>query len=105
MKVIVFDKNVTRNLLLLLGFQEQYCLCGKTVREPPIPCGTPLPTCDAPCSRTHSCSHPPLHTCHAEPECPPCTVLTAKECYGRHEVSLSNLNWRTTAISFDRKIG
>ncbi|VDD86277.1 unnamed protein product [Enterobius vermicularis] len=64
----------------------KYCLCGKTVREPPIPCGTPLPTCDAPCSRTHSCSHPPLHTCHAEPECPPCTVLTAKECYGRHEM-------------------
>ncbi|EJW79203.1 hypothetical protein WUBG_09889, partial [Wuchereria bancrofti] len=67
-------------------FEEQYCLCGQTIREPPIPCGTPLPSCNQPCSRQHSCDHPPLHNCHAEPECPPCTVLTQKPCYGAHEI-------------------
>ncbi|EJW79202.1 hypothetical protein WUBG_09888, partial [Wuchereria bancrofti] len=59
--------------VLKRGFEEQYCLCGQTIREPPIPCGTPLPSCNQPCSRQHSCDHPPLHNCHAEPECPPCT--------------------------------
>lgn len=72
-----------------IGFEEQYCLCGRTVREPPVPCGTSLPPCDHPCSRQHSCDHPPVHNCHAEPECPPCTVLTQKPCYGAHEVFIS----------------
>uniref|UniRef100_A0A158Q728 R3H domain-containing protein n=1 Tax=Elaeophora elaphi TaxID=1147741 RepID=A0A158Q728_9BILA len=71
---------------LQASFEEQYCLCGKTVREPPIPCGTSLPLCDQPCSRQHPCDHPPMHNCHAEPECPPCTVLTEKPCYGAHEI-------------------
>uniref|UniRef100_A0A915PH42 R3H domain-containing protein n=1 Tax=Setaria digitata TaxID=48799 RepID=A0A915PH42_9BILA len=71
---------------LQASFEEQYCLCGHTVREPPIPCGAPLPTCDQPCSRQHPCDHPPMHNCHAEPECPPCTVLTQKPCYGAHEI-------------------
>ncbi|VDO34646.1 unnamed protein product, partial [Onchocerca flexuosa] len=71
---------------LQASFDEQYCLCGQTIREPPIPCGTSLPPCDQPCSRQHSCDHPPMHSCHAEPECPPCTVLTQKPCYGAHEI-------------------
>ncbi|VIO91833.1 Uncharacterized protein BM_BM2238 [Brugia malayi] len=71
---------------LQASFEEQHCLCGQTVREPPIPCGTPLPPCNQPCSRQHSCNHPPMHNCHAEPECPPCTVLTQKPCYGAHEI-------------------
>ncbi|KHN73645.1 Transcriptional repressor NF-X1 -like protein [Toxocara canis] len=71
---------------LQASFEEQYCLCGHTVREPPIPCGTSLPPCDQPCSRQHACDHPPMHNCHAEPECPPCTVLTEKPCYGGHEI-------------------
>ncbi|EJD74674.1 NF-X1 type zinc finger family protein [Loa loa] len=71
---------------LQASFEEQYCLCGQTVREPPIPCGTSLPLCNRPCSRQHSCDHPPMHNCHAESECPPCTVLTQKPCYGAHEI-------------------
>ncbi|CAG9531688.1 unnamed protein product [Cercopithifilaria johnstoni] len=71
---------------LQASFEEQYCLCGHTVREPPVPCGTSLPSCDQPCSRQHSCDHFPMHSCHAEPECPPCTVLTQKPCYGAHEI-------------------
>uniref|UniRef100_A0A8R1Y3S1 R3H domain-containing protein n=1 Tax=Onchocerca volvulus TaxID=6282 RepID=A0A8R1Y3S1_ONCVO len=71
---------------LQASFDEQYCLCGHTIREPPVPCGTSLPPCDQPCSRQHSCDHPPMHSCHAEPECPPCTVLTQKPCYGAHEI-------------------
>lgn len=34
----------------------------------------------------HLIDHESLHSCHSQPECPPCTVLTAKICYGGHEV-------------------
>ena len=69
------------------GFEELYCECGSSVLYPPIPCGTRRPECSKPCSRPHSCEHPTLHPCHSQPVCPPCTVLTQKYCYGKHEVS------------------
>lgn len=68
------------------GFDELYCECGASVMYPPIPCGTRRPECSKPCSRTHSCEHPTLHNCHSQAVCPPCTVLTQKYCYGKHEV-------------------
>lgn len=68
------------------GFEELYCECGSSVLYPPIPCGTRRPECSKPCSRPHSCEHPTLHPCHSQPVCPPCTVLTQKYCYGKHEV-------------------
>lgn len=71
------------------SFEELYCECGTSVLYPPIPCGTRRPECPRPCSRPHSCEHPALHTCHSEPVCPPCTVLTQKYCYGKHELRKS----------------
>ncbi|XP_046479756.1 protein shuttle craft isoform X1 [Neodiprion pinetum] len=68
------------------SFEELYCECGAAVIYPPVPCGTRRPTCDRPCSRQHVCDHPVLHNCHSEPTCPPCTVLTQKWCYGKHEL-------------------
>ena len=68
------------------GFEELYCECGSSVLYPPVPCGTRRPECSKPCSRPHSCEHPTLHPCHSQPVCPPCTVLTQKYCYGKHEV-------------------
>lgn len=53
---------------------------------PPVPCGTKPPQCNQPCRRQHSCEHSPLHTCHSDRECPPCTVFTDKLCYGGHEL-------------------
>ncbi|KAJ4450805.1 hypothetical protein ANN_02235 [Periplaneta americana] len=67
------------------SFDELYCECGASVLYPPVPCGTRRPECTKPCSRPHSCEHPALHNCHSEPSCPPCTVLTQKYCYGKHE--------------------
>ena len=32
-----------------------------------------------------------LHTCHNEESCPPCTVLTTKQCMGSHEVGTNYL--------------
>ncbi|KIH48753.1 hypothetical protein ANCDUO_21174, partial [Ancylostoma duodenale] len=55
------------------------------MRPPPVPCGAPLPECDEPCARPHSCNHPVTHRCHGEERCPPCTALTEKMCYGKHE--------------------
>ncbi|KAH0550470.1 protein shuttle craft [Cotesia glomerata] len=68
------------------SFDELYCECGAAVIYPPVPCGTRKPTCSQPCSRQHSCGHQVLHNCHSEASCPPCTVLTQKWCYGKHEL-------------------
>ena len=70
------------------GFEEQSCLCGASVREPPVACGTPLPPCTELCTREHACLHPVRHSCHAEPTCPPCAQLVTVWCYGEHEVSV-----------------
>ena len=69
------------------GFDELYCECGASVMYPPVACGTAPPPCDQPCSRLHPCGHPVLHNCHSYPDCPPCTQLMKKFCYGGHEVS------------------
>lgn len=68
------------------SFDELYCECGTAVIYPPVPCGTRRPKCDKPCTRQHVCTHEVLHNCHSEPTCPPCTVLTQKWCYGKHEL-------------------
>ncbi|KAI0635276.1 hypothetical protein C8Q77DRAFT_1054207 [Trametes polyzona] len=64
------------------SFEEMVCHCGRTVLEPPIPCGTRI-ACTYPCNRPPSpCGHPKLpHTCHEDPTpCPPCLILTTKLC-------------------------
>eukprot|EP00038_Savillea_parva_P008310 m.176107 g.176107 ORF g.176107 m.176107 type:complete len:1315 (+) comp14114_c0_seq1:349-4293(+) len=60
------------------------CHCGKTVLEPPTPCGTPKPVCSFPCAREHACNHTVRHTCHDEERCPPCVELVNKPCWGGH---------------------
>ncbi|KAL4709908.1 hypothetical protein ACJJTC_003871 [Scirpophaga incertulas] len=67
-----------------LGWEEVRCECGAQVALPPVRCGARPPPCTEPCRRPRSCGHPPHHSCH-QGECPPCVVLTAKHCHGRHE--------------------
>lgn len=58
------------------------CHCGRTVLEPPVPCGTEI-SCSYPCVRPlHPCEHPRApHLCHEDPTpCPPCVFLTEKRC-------------------------
>jgi transcriptional repressor NF-X1 len=58
------------------------CHCGRTVLEPPIPCGTQV-QCSYPCARPDPpCGHPKApHLCHEDPTpCPPCVYLTEKLC-------------------------
>lgn len=58
------------------------CFCGRTVYEPPIPCGT-LMHCTHPCPRPPPpCGHTRTpHACHEDPSpCPPCVHLTDKQC-------------------------
>lgn len=63
------------------SFEEVSCHCGKTVLQPPVPCGV-VPQCHHPCARPASCGHPGvLHDCHADDiPCPPCPFLVAKPC-------------------------
>ena len=58
------------------------CHCGRTILEPPIPCGTRM-VCGYPCDRPPPpCGHPQTsHACHEDPQrCPPCPFLTTKQC-------------------------
>lgn len=66
-------------------FNDLTCACGNTSIPPPLPCGTPPPSCQLPCSLPQPCGHPSSHSCHFG-DCPPCSVPVAKECIGGHLV-------------------
>ena len=70
-------------------FTDLTCACGRTSIPPPLPCGTPPPSCQLPCSVPQPCGHPASHSCHFG-DCPPCSVPVAKECVGGH-VILGNI--------------
>lgn len=63
-------------------FEEISCSCGRTVLQPPQPCGTRPPECRFDCTRQRSCSHPQIkHQCHEDSEtCPKCPFLVDKPC-------------------------
>ncbi|KAL6003419.1 NF-X1-type zinc finger protein nfxl1 [Asimina triloba] len=66
-------------------FTDLSCACGQTVIPPPLPCGTPPPSCQQPCAVAQPCGHPSTHSCHFG-DCLPCTVPVAKECIGGHVI-------------------
>lgn len=66
-------------------FTDLTCACGRTSIPPPLPCGTPPPSCQLPCSVPQACGHSSSHSCHFG-DCPPCSVPVAKECIGGHVV-------------------
>nr|GLL29338.1 NF-X1-type zinc finger protein NFXL1-like [Ipomoea trifida] len=66
-------------------FNDLTCACGRTSIPPPLPCGTPSPSCQYPCSIPQPCGHSSTHSCHFG-DCPPCAVPIAKECIGGHVV-------------------
>ncbi|KAJ4835807.1 NF-X1-type zinc finger protein nfxl1 [Turnera subulata] len=66
-------------------FTDLTCACGRTSIPPPLPCGTPPPSCQFPCSVPQPCGHPASHGCHFG-DCLPCSVPIAKECVGGHVV-------------------
>ena len=63
-------------------FDEIPCHCGRTVLQPPLPCGTKPPPCRHECERGKNCGHPQVpHNCHEDQEsCPKCPFLTEKTC-------------------------
>ncbi|KAK3035774.1 hypothetical protein RJ639_033503 [Escallonia herrerae] len=66
-------------------FTDLTCACGRTALPPPLPCGTPPPSCQFSCSVPQPCGHVSSHSCHFG-DCPPCSVPIAKECVGGHVV-------------------
>ena len=63
-------------------FDEISCACGRTVLQPPLPCGTRPPPCRFECERVKDCGHSQVpHNCHLDDEpCPKCPFLTTKSC-------------------------
>ncbi|PHH72480.1 hypothetical protein CDD80_4504 [Ophiocordyceps camponoti-rufipedis] len=63
-------------------FHEISCDCGRTVLQPPQPCGTQPPECRFNCQRRPECGHPPVeHSCHGgDVPCPKCPFLVTKSC-------------------------
>ncbi|KAH9909040.1 hypothetical protein F4778DRAFT_715029 [Xylariomycetidae sp. FL2044] len=62
-------------------FEEISCNCGRTVLQPPQPCGTKPPECRFDCTRQRDCGHPQIpHACHTSPSCPKCPFLVEKPC-------------------------
>ncbi|EER27094.1 NF-X1 type zinc finger family protein [Coccidioides posadasii C735 delta SOWgp] len=63
-------------------FEEVSCHCGRTVLQPPLPCGTTAPACHYDCERPKPCGHPQTpHTCHMDDEnCPKCPYFVEKKC-------------------------
>lgn len=63
-------------------FEEVSCHCGRTVLQPPLPCGTGPPPCRYPCNRVKTCNHPQVsHNCHEDDvACPGCPYLVEKQC-------------------------
>ncbi|KAI4115295.1 MAG: hypothetical protein LQ338_007876 [Usnochroma carphineum] len=63
-------------------FDEISCHCGKTVLQPPLPCGTKPPPCRFDCERPKLCGHPKVpHNCHGDDvSCPKCPYLLEKPC-------------------------
>ncbi|KAL8130289.1 hypothetical protein V2J09_019444, partial [Rumex salicifolius] len=84
-------------------FSELTCSCGRTSIPPPLPCGTPLPSCQHPCSVPQQCGHQPSHSCHFG-DCPPCPIPVAKECVGGH-VILRNIPCGSKDIKCNKLCG
>ena len=63
-------------------FEDISCHCGRTVLQPPLPCGTGPPPCRYDCNRSKDCGHPQVpHNCHGDDEsCPKCPFLMEKPC-------------------------
>lgn len=83
-------------------FDEVSCQCGRTVLEPPLPCGTQSPTCRFDCERPKNCGHPQLsHNCHGDDEpCPKCPFLTERVCMCRRRpLKISSAGVPTSAVA------
>ncbi|TFK63598.1 hypothetical protein BDN72DRAFT_963814 [Pluteus cervinus] len=84
------------------SFEEMICFCGRTVLEPPVPCGTVM-KCTYPCPLPPPpCGHPRTqHACHEDTvSCPPCSFLATKACAcGKKMVGNVKCSLETSKVS------
>ncbi|KAI9753947.1 MAG: FKBP12-associated protein [Lichina confinis] len=77
-------------------FEELPCHCGRTVLQPPLPCGTRPPPCEHSCDRPKLCGHPQVpHNCHGDDEeCPKCPFLIERVCMCGKKTVKNQQCWR-----------
>lgn len=78
-------------------FDEISCQCGRTILQPPLPCGTKPPPCRWDCERPKACGHPQVqHNCHTDDEaCPRCPFLMEKQCLCSKKMIKNQQCWFT----------
>lgn len=75
-------------------FEEIKCSCGRTVLQPPQPCGTRPPECRFNCTRARSCGHNVPHNCHTDDvSCPKCPFLLSKKCMCGKQIMTNQPCW------------
>ncbi|KAH0467528.1 hypothetical protein IEQ34_004766 [Dendrobium chrysotoxum] len=77
------------------NFTDLTCASGMTAISPPIPCGTPMPSCPHLCSVPQSCGLQASHSCHFG-DCP--------QCIGGH-VMLANITCCSNDIRCNQQCG
>ncbi|WWC68275.1 uncharacterized protein I206_102198 [Kwoniella pini CBS 10737] len=91
---------------LQASYDELICHCGNTVVYPPVACGTTI-NCPYPCDRPEpACGHPKSpHSCHENPECPPCPYLTDKPCACGKDLSVKHVRCSQDRVSCGQQCG
>ncbi|PWN51537.1 hypothetical protein IE53DRAFT_405620 [Violaceomyces palustris] len=90
---------------LQASFEELECNCGRTIMEPPVPCGATV-VCNFPCIRPPPpCGHPKVpHNCHESEDCPPCVFLTDRLCTCQRNV-VKNVPCSRSNVSCGQQCG
>lgn len=86
--------------------EDYHCPCGMTTLQAPIRCGSMLPKCRYPCTRTPECGHPAVeHECHSdEVECPKCPYPMEKSCACGRQV-IKGVQCHRTNVSCGKQCG
>ncbi|CAD8178515.1 unnamed protein product [Paramecium octaurelia] len=83
--------------------QPLYCPCGKSVKNPPMKCGTAPPSCLDVCNKVLECGHICKSLCHPGP-CPNCMEQIEKLCRCKQNKPSTNCSKQAVCRSVCNKV-